>query len=134
MSALLTSLKGKQLSVVMVNDPEEYFSLAPLKHSDVFSFGEVKTPENHFILVTKTYIVFTENSRFQPDLQAKLELGKNISKEEYQSASESAVDIYFEQETWRDSNDNKHFIETVLAGFKNNSTDNWFKTSHQYEQ
>lgn len=85
-------------------------------------------------LVTKTYIVFTENSRFQPDLQAKLELGKNISKEEYQSSSENTVDIYFEQETWRDSNDNKHFIETVLAGFNNNSADNWFKTSHQYEQ
>lgn len=140
MSALLTSLKGKKLSVVMVNDPEEHFSLAPLKHSDVFSFGEIKTPENHFILiikhslVTKTYIVFTENSRFQPDLQAKLELGKNISKEEYQSSSENTVDIYFEQETWRDSNDNKHFIETILAGFKNNSTDSWFRTSHQYEQ
>lgn len=140
MSALLTSLKGKQLSVVMVNDPEEHFSLRPLEHSDVFSFGEIKTPENHFILIikhsliTRTYVVFTENSRFQPDLQAKIKLGKNISKEEYQSSSESAVNIYFDRETWRDSNDNKHFIETVLAGFNNNSTDSWFKTSHQYEQ
>ena len=140
MSTLLTSLKGKQLSVVMVNDPEEHFSLAPLNHSDVFSFGEIKTPENHFILIikhsliTRTYVVFTENSRFQPNLQNLINSGKNLSKEEYQSASESTVDIYFEQETWRDSNDNKHFIETALAGFKNNSLDNWFKTSHQYEQ
>lgn len=140
MSALLTSLKGKQLSVVMVNDPEEHFSLAPLKHSDVFSFGEIKTPENHFILIikhsliTRTYVVFTENSRFQPELQDLIDSGKNLSKEEYQSVSESAVNIYFEQEIWRDSNDNKHFIETVLAGFKNNSTDSWFRTSHQYEQ
>ena len=140
MSTLSASLKGKQLSVVMVNDPEEHFSLAPLKHSDVFSFGEIKTPENHFIviikhsLVTKTYVVFTENSRFQPNLQSLINFGKNISKEEYQSASESTVDIYLEQETWRDSNDNKHFIETVLVGFNNNSTDSWFRTSHQYEQ
>lgn len=140
MSALLTSLKGKQLSVVMVNDPEEHFSLAPLKHSDVFSFGEVKTPENHFIvvikhsLVTKTYVVFTENSRFQPDLQAKIELGKNISKEEYHSLSDNTVDIHFEQERWRDKYDNKHFIETVVAGFRNNSENGLFRTSHQYEQ
>lgn len=140
MSTLSTSLKGKQLSVVMVNDPEEHFSLAPLKHSDVFSFGEVKTPENHFIvvikhsLVTKTYVVFTENSRFQPDLQAKIELGKNISKEEYHSLSDNTVDIHFEQERWRDKYDNKHFIETVVAGFRNNSENGLFRTSHQYEQ
>lgn len=140
MSALLTSLKGKQLSVVMVNDPEEHFSLAPLKHSDVFSFGEIKTPENHFILIikhsliTRTYVVFTENSRFQPELQDLIDSGKNLSKEEYHSLSDNTVDIHFEQERWRDKYDNKHFIETVVAGFRNNSENGLFRTSHQYEQ
>lgn len=140
MSALLTSLKGKQLSVVMVNDPEEHFSLAALKHSDVFSFGEIKTPENHFILIikhsliTRTYVVFTENSRFQPELQDLIDSGKNLSKEEYHSLSDNTVDIHFEQERWRDKYDNKHFIETVVAGFRNNSENSLFRTSHQYEQ
>ena len=140
MSALLTSLKGKQLSVVMVNDPEEHFSLLTLEHSDVFSFGEIKTPENHFILIikhsliTRTYVVFTENSRFQPNLQNLINSGKNLSKEEYHSLSENTVDIHFEQERWRDQYDNKHFIETVVAGFRNNSENGLFKTSHQYEQ
>lgn len=140
MDRFSTSLNGKQLSVVMVDDPEEHFSLQPLEHSDVFSFGEIKTPENHFILIikhsliTRTYVVFTENSRFQPELQDLIDSGKNLSKEEYHSLSESTVDIQFEQERWRDKYDNKHFIETVVAGFRNNSENGLFKTSHQYEQ
>ena len=140
MKTISTTLKGKKLFVARIELPEDILSSIKLTHTDNFSFCEVNTKENHFIilqkheLLTRTYIIFTEQSIAQSDLIKQINSTKFTLKEEWNTFHKDMIDIRLSEERWRDEYDNKHFKEIVSIGFQNNLDNQRFKSSFSYEQ
>ena len=140
MKTISTTLKGKKLFVARIELPEDILSSIKLTHTDNFSFCEVNTKENHFIilqkheLLTRTYIIFTEQSIAQSDLIKQINSTKFTLKEEWNTFHKDMIDIRLSEERWRDEQDNKHFKEIVSIGFQNNLDNQRFESSFSYEQ
>ena len=140
MKTISTTLKGKKLFVARIELPEDILSSIKLTHTDNFSFCEVNTKENHFIILQKhglltiTYIIFTEQSIAQSDLIKQINSTKFTLKEEWNTFHKDMIDIRLSEERWRDEQDNKHFKEIVSIGFQNNLDNQRFKSSFSYEQ
>lgn len=140
MKTIPTTLKGKKLFVAKIELPEDILSSVKLTHTDNFSFCEVNTKENHFIilqkheLLTRTYIIFTEQSIAQSDLIKQINSTKLTFKAEWNTFHKDMIDIHLSEERWRDEYDNKHFKEIVSIGFQNNLDNQRFKSSFSYEQ
>lgn len=140
MKTISTTLKGKKLFVAKIELPEDILSSVKLTHTDNFSFCEVNTKENHFIilqkhgLLTRTYIIFTEQSIAQSDLIKQINSTKLTFKAEWNTFNKDIIDIRLSEERWRDEQDNKHFKEIVSIGFQNNLDNKRFESSFSYEQ
>ena len=140
MKTIPTTLKGKKLFVARIELPEDILSSIKLAHTDNFSFCEVNTKENHFIilqkhgLLTRTYIIFTEQSIAQSDLIKQINSTKLTFKAEWNTFNKDIIDIRLSEERWRDEQDNKHFKEIVSIGFQNNLDNQRFESSFSYEQ
>ena len=140
MKTIPTTLKGKKLFVAKIELPEDILSSVKFTHTDNFSFCEVNTKENHFIilqkhgLLTRTYIIFTEQSIAQSNLIKQINSTKLTFKAEWNTFHKDMIDIRLSEERWRDEYDNKHFKEIVSIGFQNNLDNQRFESSFSYEQ
>ena len=120
MKTISTTLKGKKLFVARIELPEDILSSIKLTHTDNFSFCEVNTKENHFIILQKhglltiTYIIFTEQSIAQSDLIKQINSTKFTLKEEWNTFHKDMIDIRLSEERWRDEQDKGLVIKIFL--------------------